>query len=249
MVDFRHALVIGASSGIGEAVARRLAGGGARVALVARRAERLDEIAASINGAAGEQRAFVFAHDVRETAAVPELLQRITTALGGLDLVVCAAAVQHRVAFDEFDVAKDQEMLAVNLMGAVAWLDPVAERFGRLRRGTIVGIGSVAGDRGRSANPIYNTSKAGLHTFLEAIRNRIGRYGVRVVTVKPGFVETRMTAGMPSTPWKISADRAAEIILRRARRGPETVYVPARWRYVMWVIRAMPSCVFKRLRV
>jgi short-subunit dehydrogenase len=249
VVDFRHALVIGASSGIGEAVARRLAAGGVRVALVARRAERLDEIAASINGAAGEQRAFVFAHDVRETAAVPELLQRITTALGGLDLVVCAAAVQHRVAFDEFDVAKDQEMLAVNLMGAVAWLDPVAERFGRLRRGTIVGIGSVAGDRGRSANPVYNTSKAGLHTFLEAIRNRIGRYGVRVVTVKPGFVETRMTAGMASTPWKISADRAAEIIVRRARRGPETVYVPARWRYVMWVIRAMPSCVFKRLRV
>jgi NAD(P)-dependent dehydrogenase (short-subunit alcohol dehydrogenase family) len=140
-------------------------------------------------------------------------------------------------------------MLAVNLMGAVAWLDPVAERFGRLRRGTIVGIGSVAGDRGRSANPAYNTSKAGVHTFLEAIRNRIGRHGVRVVTVKPGFVETRMTAGMAKTPWKISPDRAAEIIVRRARRGRETVYVPARWRYVMWVIRAMPSCVFKRLRV
>ena len=249
MVDFRHALVIGASSGIGEAVARRLAAGGARVALVARRGDRLDEVAASINGAAGEQRAFAFAHDVREKAAVPELLQRITTALGGLDLVVYAAAVQHRVAFDEFDVAKDQEMLAVNLMGAVAWLDPVAERFGRLRRGTIVGIGSVAGDRGRSANPVYNTSKAGVHTFLEAIRNRIGRHGVRVVTVKPGFVETRMTAGMAKTPWKISADRAAEIIVRRARRGRETVYAPARWRYVMWVIRAMPSCVFKRLRV
>jgi len=249
VVDFRHALVIGASSGIGEAVARRLAAGGARVALVARRGDRLDEVAASINGAAGEQRAFAFAHDVREKAAVPELLQRITTALGGLDLVVYAAAVQHRVAFDEFDVAKDQEMLAVNLMGAVAWLDPVAERFGRLRRGTIVGIGSVAGDRGRSANPVYNTSKAGVHTFLEAIRNRIGRHGVRVVTVKPGFVETRMTAGMAKTPWKISADRAAEIIVRRARRGRETVYAPARWRYVMWVIRAMPSCVFKRLRV
>ena len=249
MVDFRHALVIGASSGIGEAVARRLAAGGARVALVARRGDRLDEIADSINGAAGEQRAFAFAHDVRETSAVPELLQRITAALGGLDLVVYAAGTQHRVAFDEFDVAKDQEMLAVNLMGAVAWLDPVAERFGRLRRGTIVGIGSVAGDRGRSANPAYNTSKAGVHTFLEAIRNRIGRHGVRVVTVKPGFVDTAMTAGMAKTPWKISPDRAAEIIVRRARRGRETVYVPARWRYVMWVIRATPSCVFKRLRV
>ena len=249
VVDFRHALVIGASSGIGEALARRLAAGGARVALVARRAHQLDEIVASINSSSGEQRAFAFAHDVRDAGDVPELLQRITVALGGLDLVVYAAGVQHRVAFDEFDVAKDHDMLAVNLAGAVAWLDPVAERFGRLKRGTIVGIGSVAGDRGRSANPAYNTSKAGLHTFMETIRNRISRHGVRVVTVKPGFVDTPMNSGPGGTLWRISADRAAEIILRAARRGRETVYVPARWRYVMWVIRSIPSCVFKRLRV
>ena len=249
MVDFRHALVIGASSGIGEALARRLAAGGARVALVARRAQQLDEIVASINATSGEQRAYAFAHDVRNAGEVPELLQRISCALGGLDLVVFAAGIQHRVAFDEFDVAKDQEMLAVNLAGAVAWLDPVADRFGRLKRGTIIGIGSVAGDRGRSANPAYNTSKAGLHTFLEAIRNRIGRHGVRVVTIKPGFVETRMNAGPGGALWRISANRAAEIILRAARRGRETVYVPARWRYLMWVIRSIPSCVFKRLRV
>jgi len=249
VVDFRHALVIGASSGIGEALARRLAAGGARVALVARRAQQLEEIVASINATSGEQRAYAFAHDVRNAGEVPELLQRISCALGGLDLVVFAAGIQHRVAFDEFDVAKDQEMLAVNLAGAVAWLDPVADRFGRLKRGTIIGIGSVAGDRGRSANPAYNTSKAGLHTFLEAIRNRIGRHGVRVVTIKPGFVETRMNAGPGGALWRISADRAAEIILRAARRGRETVYVPARWRYLMWVIRSIPSCVFKRLRV
>jgi len=249
VVDFRHALVIGASSGIGEALARRLAAGGARVALVARRAQQLDEIVASINATSGEQRAYAFAHDVRNAGEVPELLQRISSALGGLDLMVFAAGIQHRVAFDEFDVAKDQEMLAVNLAGAVAWLDPVADRFGRLKRGTIIGIGSVAGDRGRSANPAYNTSKAGLHTFLEAIRNRIGRHGVRVVTIKPGFVETRMNAGPGGALWRISADRAAEIILRAARRGRETVYVPARWRYLMWVIRSIPSCVFKRLRV
>ena len=249
MVDFRHALVIGASSGIGEALARRLAAGGARVALVARRAQQLDEIVASINATSGEQRAYAFAHDVRTAGEVPELLQRISSALGGLDLMVFAAGIQHRVAFDEFDVAKDQEMLAVNLAGAVAWLDPVADRFGRLKRGTIIGIGSVAGDRGRSANPAYNTSKAGLHTFLETIRNRIGRHGVRVVTVKPGFVDTAMNAGPGGALWRISADRAAEIILRAARRGRETVYVPARWRYLMWVIRSIPSCVFKRLRV
>ena len=89
----------------------------------------------------------------------------------------------------------------------------------------------------------------GVQTCALPICNRISRHGVRVVTVKPGFVDTPMNSGPGGTLWRISADRAAEIILRAARRGRETVYVPARWRYVMWVIRSIPSCVFKRLRV
>ncbi len=249
MVQFQYALVVGASSGIGEAMARRLAADGSRVALVARRAGELDRIVASINQAAGEDRALAFSHDVSDAAAVPALFQSITKELGGLDLTVYAAGIQYRVAFEEYDTAKDLEMLTVNLDGAVAWLNPVAERFGRLRRGTIIGIGSVAGDRGRCANPVYNTSKAGLHTYLEAIRNRIGRYGVRVLTVKPGFVDTPMTEGMPGLFWVVSPDRVAEVALKKARRGGPTVYVPARWRYVMWIIRSIPSFIFKRLRV
>jgi short-subunit dehydrogenase len=247
---FKHALVIGASSGIGEAIARQLAADGARVALVARRQQALDTIVTEINAAAGEERAFAVAHDVRANEEVPELVQEIARRLGGLDLVVYSAAVVRRVAFDEYDTAKDQEMLAVNTLGAVAWLNPVAERFGRLGRGTIVGIGSVAGDRGRSGNPGYNTSKAALHTYLEALRNRIGRHrGVDVVTIKPGFVDTAMTRGQSGLLWVISADRAAEIILRKARRGVVCAYVPARWRLLMWVIRALPSFLFRHLKV
>jgi short-subunit dehydrogenase len=249
VAHFSHALIVGASSGIGEAMARRLAASGTRVALVARRADTLEDIVSSINQTAGEERAFAFAHDVKNAGAVPELFQEITGRLGGLDLMVYAAGVQRLVAFDEFDTTKDLEMLEVNLDGAVAWINPTAERFGRLRRGTIVGIGSVAGDRGRCANPVYNTSKAGLHTYLEAIRNRIGRYGVRVVTVKPGFVDTPMTENLPGLFWLISADRAAEIILKKARRGTSVCYVPARWRVLMWVIRSIPSFLFKRLKV
>jgi short-subunit dehydrogenase len=249
VADFRHALVVGASSGMGEALSRKLAAGGARVAMVARREEKLRDIAAAINEAAGEERALVVPHDVRHAEEVPALFQEIARWLGGLDLVVYAAGVMHSVAFDEFDGVKDHEMIDVNLRGAVAWLNPAAERFGRLRRGTIVGIGSVAGDRGRSTNPGYNTSKAGLHTYLEALRNRIGRYGVKVVTIKPGFVDTEMTSGMTGLMWMISADRAAEIILRKARRGSVTAYVPARWRLVMWVIRSIPSFLFRYLKV
>lgn len=247
--SFRHALVIGASSGIGEAIARRLAVGGARVALVARRRAELERVTAAINTETSEDRAIFRVHDVREAAGVPELFQSIARDLGGLDLVVYAAGVMHPVAFDEFDSKKDIDMLDVNLGGAVAWLNPAAERFSRLGGGTIVGIGSVAGDRGRSGNPAYCTSKAGFHAYLEAIRNRVARDGVRVVTIKPGFVETAMTEGLDGLFWVISADRAAEIILGKAERGATCAYVPARWRWVMLVIRSIPSLIFRRLKV
>jgi len=246
---FRHALVIGASSGIGEAIARCLAADGTRVALIARRADELERITGEINAAAGEERALFRVHDVADTDEAPGLMQEIARALGGLDLVVYAAGLMHPVAFDEFDPVKDLEMLRVNLEGAVAWLDPVAERFSRLGSGTIVGIGSVAGDRGRSGNPAYCTSKAGLHAYLEALRNRVARDGVTIVTIKPGFVDTAMTRGLDGLFWLISADRAAEIILRHARRGSVSAYVPARWRLVMAVIRCIPSFIFRRLKV
>ena len=247
--DFRHAMVVGASSGIGEAIARRLGAAGVQVALVARREDELRRIAAEIDEAAGETRTAVFVHDVRATGEVPELFQEVARVLGGLDLVVYAAGALEKVGPDEYNTEKDRTMLDVNLGGAVAWLNLAAERFARLERGTIVGIGSVAGDRGRSGNPVYCTSKAGLHAYLEALRNRVAASGVRVVTIKPGFVDTAMTRGMDGLFWVITPDRAAEIILRAARRGAVTAYVPARWRLVMAVIKSIPSVIFRRLGI
>ena len=238
---FDHALIVGASSGIGEALGRRLASEGAKVALVARRENDLRRIMEEINSAAGEERAIAVAHDVRAVDDVPGLVQEIARRLGGLDLAIYAAGSMPAVAVDEFNTSKDREMIEVNLVGAVAWLNPIAERMMRLGRGTIVGIGSVAGDRGRAPNPVYCTSKAGFHAYLEL--------GVRVVTIKPGFVDTAMTRGKEGLFWLISADRAAEIILDKARRGVVTAYVPARWRLVMSVIRSMPSFIFSKLGI
>ncbi len=246
---FRHALIVGASSGMGEALARRLAAAGARVALVARREEDLQRITAEINDLCGDDRAIYQVHDVTDCAAVPALFEEVPRRLGGLDLVVYAAGLMLPVAFDEYDTSKDLAMLRVNTEGAVAWLNPAAQRFAALGAGTIVGIGSIAGDRGRTGAPIYNTSKAALHTYLEALRNRVSRRGVRVVTIKPGFVDTPMTQGLSGLFWLISADRAAEIILKKAARGAVCAYVPARWRLVSWVIRSIPSWLFRRLNV
>jgi short-subunit dehydrogenase len=202
-----------------------------------------------INDAAGEERAVAVAHDVKAIDEAPELVQEIARRLGGLDLVIYAAGAMPAVEIDEFDTAKDQEMLTVNLLGAVAWLNPVADRMARLGRGTIVGIGSVAGDRGRAPNPVYCTSKAGFHAYLEALRNRLAKLGVKVVTIKPGFVDTAMTRGKEGLFWLISSDRAAEIILKKARRGAVSAYVPARWRLVMTIVRSIPSFIFSKLGI
>lgn len=245
---FQYALIIGGSSGIGEELAKKLASDGTRVALVARSEERLKRVTSALNGENDGQHVY-FVHDVSNTEEVPELLQVIARTLGGLDLVIYTAGAMHPVAFDEYDTGKDLSMLNVNLNGAIAWLNPVAKRFGRLKSGTIVGISSVAGDRGRSGSPVYNTSKAALTTYLEALRNRIGRYGVKVVTIKPGPVDTPMTKGMSGLLWLISADKAASIILKKARRGVVTAYVPARWRVLMFIFRSIPSFIFRRLKV
>ena len=211
--NFAFALVVGASSGIGEALARRLGADGVRVALVARREDELRRIMGEINDAAGEERAIAVAHDVRAADEAPELVQENASRLGGLALVIYAAGAMPAVAVDVYDTAKDRELLEGILVGAVGWLNPVAERMARLGRGTIVGSGAVAGDRGRAPQPVYCTSKAGVHAYLEALRTRVATLGVKVVTIKPGFVDTAMTRGKAGLFGVISADRAAEIIL------------------------------------
>ena len=245
---WQHAIVVGASSGIGEAVARRLAASGVRTALVARRKDELARIVEEINGAAGAPVALAFPHDVTDYAAVPALFQTICRELGGLDLIVYAAGVMPRLAGDEYPTATDVHTVQVNDLGAVAWLNEAAQRFGRTRAGVIVGISSVAGDRGRYGFPVYSASKAFLNTYLEGLRNRVGRYGVAVVTVKPGPVDTPMTKGL-KMPLMIAPEVAAEKILRAAARRKRVAYVPAVWRPIMAIIRAIPSWLFMRLKI
>jgi short-subunit dehydrogenase len=242
-LPWKYAIVLGASSGIGKSLAEELLKSGTRVALVARREEAMQAIAN------GSDDAKVYSHDVRNYDEIPELFQQITKDLGGLDLVIYASGSMPSVDEHEYNFTKDREMLETNLLGGVAWLDEAAKRFEQTKTGTIIGISSVAGERGRRGAPVYGTSKAAMTTFLEALRNRLSRYGVRVVTIKPGFVDTDMTRGKPGIFWLISAQEAATKILSAARSGATTAYVPGRWRYVMFILKMIPSFVFRRLPV
>lgn len=243
------ALVIGASSGMGAATARRLARRGYRVAMVARREEELGKIARQINKNAGAEVAFAFPHDVTNFDEVPGLFDEIVDKLGGLSLVVYTTGAMPKVEIDEYNFEKDRTMVEVNLLGMIAWLNQAADMFSRLQAGTIVGVGSIAGDRGRSGQPVYNTTKGAQAIYLEALRNRLSSRNVRVVTIKPGFVDTAMTAGMGNLLWMISADEAGRQIVNAAHRSRGTVYVPHRWKLVSWVIIHMPSFIFRRLGI
>ena len=245
----RRGIIIGASDGIGAALARRLAREGYILALLARRADKLEALCSEINQMTGEQRAQAYVHDVAEYDNAPLLLRRIVADLGGLDLVVFVAGVNYPPGgIDKYNFENDRRMIEVNLIGAMAWLTPVAEMFQSAKAGQIVGIGSVAGDRGRVGNPGYNTSKAGLATYLEVLRNRLTRHGVNVLTVKPGFVQTEMlNAAQGATPFTIRVEKAAEDIWKAIKKRKQMVYTASIWRWIMLAIQHTPSFIFRRL--
>ena len=247
-----RALVVGASSGIGRALARQLVEEGWCVAALARREEKLLELREELRRDLGEkaaQRLLVRAHDVAEVEEIPTLFDVLTEELGGLDLLVFGAAIMPEVGADEFDTTKDLSMLQVNLAGCIAWCNPAARYFRSRRSGALCGISSIAGDRGRRKGPVYGTTKAGMNHYLEALRNRLDPFGVHVCTIRPGFVDTDMTAGMDDPLWMISASEAASRIRTALRKRRQVAYVPGRWWCVAQVIRSIPSFLFRRLDI
>lgn len=247
----KRALIVGASSGIGAALVKRLVSEGWQVAAVARRRELLETLSrecAALPRASGGG-IVVRAHDVSNSAEAASVFESLVRELGGLDLLVYAAAVMPKVAKDEYDTEKDLEQLTVNVGGCIAWCNAAARLFQTQRFGTLVGIGSIAGERGRKGNPVYGTTKAALHTYLEALRNRLSEHGVHVCTIKPGFVDTDMTKGMPKLLWLISADEAARLILKAARSKANERFVPRQWWLVATVIKSIPSFLFRKLNL
>jgi short-subunit dehydrogenase len=242
-------IIVGASSGIGAALLHQLVQRGHRVAGLARRHEALSSICGEANERAGARRALAYEHDVTDFGAVPDLFQQITSELGGLDLIVYVAGAQPAIGPQEYDFEKDEEMVRVNLLGAMAWLNEAARRFTQVGHGHIVGISSISGDRGRAAFPGYHASKGGLTIYLESLRNRLSRRGVTVTTIKPGFVETRLLANAAKTFWVISAEEAAQQIVDAMEAGKQTSYVPGRWRWVSLIIQLMPSFLLRRLNL
>ena len=227
---------------MGAELARQLAAAGVAVLAVGRNGARLKALATS-----NPDRIQVLEQDLSDWSSPARItLDAMAEQLGGLDMVIWAAGIMPPVGEDEFDAAKDVAMITTNFTAAVAWLDEAALRFQAAGAGTIVGIGSVAGDRGRSGKPAYNASKAGLHTYLEALRNRLDKKGVRVVTIKPGPVDTPMSASHDVKKMPV-ADAARKIIAASSKPGEH--YLKLTHRMAFAVIRLIPSGIFRKMNL
>lgn len=243
----RKVLILGATSAIARETARLLAADGDRLFLVARDSERLGIVSDDL-GVRGAESPDGLVADLDDFHRHDEIVEKAVASLGGLD----AAIVAHGILGDQQRCQEDwgeaEKVLRTNFLSAASLLTRIANRFEAQGAGTLVGISSVAGDRGRQSNYVYGASKGALSLFLQGLRNRLHPSGVQVITVKPGFVDTPMTAHIRKGPLFAKPAAIGRGIRRAMRRGKDVVYLPWFWRVIMTVIGLLPERIFKRLR-
>ena len=242
-------LILGATSAIAQAYARRRAAQGCGFVLAGRREDRLAAIAADLK-ACGAASADTFVADLAAMDMIEDSVHAMRARFGAPDEIVIAYGVLGNQASAETDIAAARALIDANFTSAalwtLAWLkgNPAAAGL------TVVGINSVAGDRGRAGNFIYGSAKSGFDRFLEGLAHKYDGSSVRIIRVKPGFVDTPMTAGMTKGgPLWATPDRVAADIERAVSKGRRVVYTPWFWWVIMMIIRHLPWFVFRRVKV
>lgn len=238
-------LILGARSDIARAIARRFAADGSDILLAARNAASLEPDCADVRLRGG---VVVTAHefDALDTAHT-SFVSRLPILP---DVVICCVGYMGDQAGNEVDLDAATKVMRSNFEGPANILAAFAGPFATRGSGVLVGISSVAGERGRATNYVYGSAKAGFTAFLSGLRNRLSSQGVHVVTVLPGFVDTAMTAGM-DLPKALTAapEEVGEAVLRAVRKRKDVIYVRPIWRLVMLVIRNIPERFFKRMKL
>ena len=240
-------LLVGATSGIGRALARRLAADGHDLILAGRREQELRRDARDLEIRSGI-RASSLAFDARDWEAYDPFVAACTGGRAGeLEGVVMCLGDMPEQADAEADPALARRAIDVNYASVVTLFERIAPGLQARGRGYLCAISSVAGDRGRPSNHIYGSTKAGLDAYLQGLRPRLAKSGVRVVTVKPGFVDTGLTFGRPGMFLVASPEEVAGDIVRAIERDRAVVYSPGFWRILLWIIRSIPDPIYKRL--
>jgi short-subunit dehydrogenase len=241
-------LVLGATSAIATAVCRELIASDSRFFLVARSMARLDAVRQDLltRGAAAVS---IRALDLDDINAHAQILSEAAAELGAIDLALLAHGILGDQEQAQSNYAAAYAILHTNFISATSLITWLANYFENAHKGTLAVVSSVAGDRGRKSNYVYGTSKGALNIFLDGVRNRIDRSGAHVLTIRPGFVSTPMTAHLPQGPLFATPAKVAKEIVDAIVARKDVVYVPGFWRPIMFMIRNVPEFLFKKLNL
>jgi decaprenylphospho-beta-D-erythro-pentofuranosid-2-ulose 2-reductase len=241
-------LALGATSAIAEATLRPLATAGASFFLVARNPQKVAAVRDDLL-TRGASAVTAYVMDLDDTAAHPAMLAIAAETLGTIDLALLAHGVLGEQPDAEASYPAAEAILKTNFLSAVSLITWLANYFESTKQGTLAVISSVAGDRGRKSNYVYGASKGGLNVFVDGVRNRIDRVGAHVLTIKPGFVATPMTAHIKPNPLFAQPADVGRYILKAIENRKDVVYTPPFWALIMLIIRSIPRSIFKKLNV
>jgi short-subunit dehydrogenase len=242
----KNIVIIGATSSIAHQTALLFARDGASLVLAGRNQSRLDACAHDLQSR-GAKHVATLIMDTTNSADGDILLQKSLTILGEIDLLYIAHGSLTDQDRANTDTKYALEEFTVNLNSAVGYALTFALYFERRKCGSIAVLSSVAGERGRGSNYIYGAAKGGLSIFLQGLRNRLAKSGVNVLTIKPGFVDTPMTATLPKNPLFAKPEVVAKGIYSAIKSGKDVVYLPWFWRWIMLVVRMIPEKIFKKM--
>lgn len=239
----KSVLILGGTSDIGFAIAKEFARLGFNITLAGRDAESLQKNASDL-AVRYSINADCFQFDILNLQSIDEFLNQYNQSPDGIVYALGYLGDQ-RLAQNDFDEAK--KLMDINFTNSMKLLNHFANQFEQKQKGFIIGISSVAGDRGRQSNYIYGAAKAALSTYLSGLRNRLASKNVQVITVKPGFVRTKMTAGLPLSERMTSEPEAvARDVIKAWEHHKDVIYTKSMWKWIMCVIKMMPEKIFKK---
>ena len=244
----RRILITGATSAIAQEAARHFASNGDAFLLVARDPDKLAAVADDLR-ARGASRVETAIVDLIDLARSSRLIDETVDKLGGLDALLVAQGTLPDQAACEADPVQTLREFSLNAMGPITLLLRAATHFENQGSGCIAAITSIAGVRGRRSNYVYGAAKAAVSTFLEGLRGRLGDTGVSVVDIRPGFVDTPMTAHLPKNPLFATAAPVGKRVYRAMLSGDDVVYAPWFWRWIALAIQLTPRSIFVKLSI
>lgn len=244
----KNVIITGASSGIGKELAKLYALAGANVALTARRKDSLKKIAEELKAAGAKGKILFAPLDVSETDQNFKVIPKLAKELGGLDLIILNAGISTTSSYGGRSFEADRAVIETNLIGAMAGVEAVLPIFQKQKSGQIVAISSVASFRGLPGSASYSSSKAGLSTYMEALRGEVKRFGISVTVIHPGFIDTPINNQMKSRPFVVPVEKGAQKIYKRIENNVLSATVPwFPWAFVGYLMKRIPEFLWSKI--